>query len=211
MKILVRKDVYEKWLIKAGFPVGTIHGFYKKVSDCPARWEYVDYDEMLKNANNNDRRAYIANRARLITDVKELAVNKKDYLTAGKQKLSQMLNEAKKRFVICKLNNRRVTNVNQKHIFKNKNSIDNQIMRVRALPFVFPIIEKYGKRGLKTEIGNSVFQEIIGKADLTDKNGNKRRCAITVIVVFDKTTKKQELTQLSVFIVDNKVIKSIDT
>ncbi len=76
---------------------------------------------------------------------------------------------------------------------------------------MFPIIEKYGKRGVKTEKGNSVFQEIIGKADLTDKNGNKKSCAITVIVVFDKKTKKQELSQLSVFVVDNKVIKSIDT
>lgn len=41
MKIMIRKDLYDEFMQKAGLPVGTVHGFYKKVSDCPSKWEYV--------------------------------------------------------------------------------------------------------------------------------------------------------------------------
>ncbi len=198
-------------LEKAGLPVGTISGNYRKVADNPSKWEWVTHEEMMRHAGSNDRRAYLANKAQLITGIKELPANSGNYLSLGKKKLADMQREAHRRNIVCRINKCRVTAVNQTHIFKDKNSIANQTMRVRALPFVFPIIEKYGKRGLKTVRGDSEFQEIVGKADLTDRNGVKKRCAVTVIVVRNRKTNRQSLTQLSVFVVDNKVVKSFDT
>lgn len=222
MKLVVRKDAFDEIMKKleknngseinkAGLPVGTIHGNYKKVSDNPSKWEFITHENVMKNVGSNDRRAYLANKAPLITGISELSANTKNYLTVGREKLADMQKEVSERKVICRINNCRVTAVNQTHIFKDKNSIDNQTMRVRALPFVFPIIEKFGVRGLKTVRGDSEFQEIVGKADLTNRKGIKKRCAIAVIVVRNKKTNRQHLTQLSVFVIDNKVIKSFDT
>lgn len=171
---------------KAGKPIGTISGNYRKVADNPSKWEWVTHEDMMRHTSSNDRRAYLANKARLMTGIKELPANSGNYLSLGKKKLADMQREANRRNIVCKINKCKVTVINQSHIFKAKNSVSNQILRVKALPFVFPIIEKYGKRGLKTIRGDSEFQEIVGKADLTDRHGVKKRCAITVIVVHNK-------------------------
>lgn len=198
-----------KEMVKAGLPVGTISGNYKKISDNPAMWKYLTEEEILKNESGNDRRAYLANKAQLITNVQELACTEKNYKSIGTAYLSEMRNEVNTRDVICKANNRKVVDVNTTHIFKDKNTDFNKTLRVRALPFVFPIIEKYGKKGLVTRKIDGVYTEIVGKADITVK-GEKKRCAIAVVLVTNKA-KVQYLTQLSVFVVNNKVIKSLTT
>ncbi len=201
----------ENSMKKAGLPIGTISGNYKKVSDNPSKWEYLTQEQVFKDEGNNDRRAFLANKAKLIVGISEETCNEKDYLAKGKKKLADMQKEVKSRSIVCKLNNYQVNNVDQLHIFKDKNTDANKALRVRALPFVFPIIEKYGVRGMKNTIGDEEYQEIVGKADLTNKKGVKKRCAITVTVKRNLKTNRQCLTQLSVFVVDNKVIKSFAT
>lgn len=209
-KIVVRKDLYDEIMNKAGLPTGTISGNYKKVADNPSKWEYVTQEQILKNESGNDRRAYLANKAPLIIDVQELSATEKNYKAVGTAYLLKMRNEVFTRNVICKENNKKVSDVDVKHIFKDKNTDENRTLRVRALPFVLPIIEKYGKRGIITKRPAGTFTEIVGKADITMKNGAKKRCAIAVILVTDKKN-RQSLKQLSVFVVNNKVIKSLAT
>ena len=209
-KFVIRKDVYDEIVNKAGLPIGTISGNYKKVADNPSKWEYVTQEQVLKNESGNDRRAYLANKAPLITDVQELSATEKNYKAIGTAYLLKMRNEVFTRTVICKENNKKVSDVDVKHIFKDKNTDENRTLRVRALPFVLPIIEKYGKRGIITKRPDGTFTEIVGKADITMKNGAKKRCAIAVILVTDKKN-RQSLKQLSVFVVNNKVIKSLAT
>lgn len=196
---------------KAGLPVGTISGSYKKISDNPSQWEYVTQEHIFDTAGNNDRRAYLANKARLITGIEELACTEKNFFAIGKEKLNQMNTEVKQRDVICKINQRKINHVDQNHIFRDKNTDENKALRVRALPFVLPIIEEYGVRGKKRIVGDNEYQEIVGKADLTNRKGTKTRCAITIILKRNLKTESQELRQLSVFVVDNKVIKSFAT
>lgn len=202
--------LFENELDKAGLPVGTIHGNYKKISDNPSEWEFVTQERAFKELSGNERRAWLANKAQLITDTMELSCTTKNYKSLGTWYLAKMQNEVFTRDVVCHLNNKRIVDVDQKHIFKDKNTEENKALRVRALPFVLPIIEKYGKRGLKTERTEGTYQEIVGKADITVKNGTKKRCAIAVILFTDKKD-RQHLKQLSVFVVDNKVIKSLAT
>lgn len=209
-KILNGEKVEESQGIeKAGLPVGTISGNYKKIADNPSKWEYLTQEQVFKNESGNERRAFLANKAPLITDIQELPCNEKNYKSVGTAFLYKMRNEVFTRDVICKANNKKVVDVNTSHIFKDKNTDENKTLRVRALPFVLPIIEKYGKRGLVTKRPDGIFTEVVGKADITVK-GKKRRCAIAAVLVTNKKD-RQALTQLSVFIVDNKVIKSLAT
>lgn len=194
---------------KAGLPVGTISGNYKKVSDNPSKWEYLTQEQVFKNESGNERRAFLANKAPLITDIQELPCTEKNYKSVGTAFLYKMRNEVFTRDVVCKANNKKVVDVNVSHIFKDKNTDENKSLRVRVLPFVLPIIEKYGKKGLVTKRPDGVFTEVVGKADITVK-GIKKRCAIAAVLVTNKKD-RQALTQLSVFVVDNKVIKSLAT
>ena len=40
--------LFENELDKAGLPVGTIHGNYKKISDNPSEWEFVTQEQAFK-------------------------------------------------------------------------------------------------------------------------------------------------------------------
>jgi len=204
------EELEAEYIEKAGLPVGTISGNYKKISDNPSKWEYLSQDEIFNNESGNERRAFLANKAQLITDTQELPASEKNYKAVGTAYLFKMRNEVFTRDVICKANNKKVVDVDTNHIFKDKNTDANKTLRVRALPFVLPIIEKYGKKGLVTKRKDGIYTELVGKADITTKGGNKKRCAIAVILVTDKKN-RQSLKQLSVFVVDNKVIKSLTT
>lgn len=197
------------YIEKAGLPVGTIRGNYKKVADNPSRWEYLTQEKIFKNESNSERRAFLANKTLLITDVMELPCNKGNYKAVGTAYLFRIRNEVFTRDVICKANNKKISDVDTRHIFLDRHSVEDKMLRVRALPFVLPIIERYGKKGLVTKRADGIFTEIVGKADIT-VTGVRKRCAIAVILVTDKRN-RQCLKQLSVFVVNNKVIKSLAT
>lgn len=176
----------------------------------PSRWEHISFDDVMKEGvSANDRRAYIANTATLITSVKELNVNKDNYKKVGNVYLKLMQCSVQNRRVVCKVNNKAVLNVNQSHIFINRHRCDNVLLRVRALPFVLPIIERYGKRGKVSIVNGKKYYEVVGKADITQADGKKKRRAVVVILKDDNGG--QSLEGKSPIVVNNKFIKSLPT
>ena len=78
------------------------------------------------------------------------------------------------------------------------------------MPFVLPIIEKYGKRGKFTENEKGDFQEIVGRAKVKNTKGKSQNVGISVIVA-DNGKGGQTIKFVSVFVIESKLIKSYPT
>lgn len=194
-------------LEKAGVPIGSKSGNYIKVADNPSKWEWIPIKNKVES--NTQRRTRIANSANLIKGIKTLNVNSKNYKQVGNQYLAKMKQEIKKRNIICKVNGKRITDIT-KHIYIQRHSLKDKIQRTEVLPLVFPILEKYGKKGKYQVDPKGDYQEIVGRAEIINKSGKKQNIGIAVIVA-DNRKGGQTVKFVSVFVVDNKLIKSCHT
>lgn len=192
---------------KAGVPIGTVSGNYKKISDNPSKWEWIPIKNKVESGNQ--RKIRIANSAVLIQGIKTLNVNSKNYRQVGAKYLNQMEKEIKKRKIICKVNGKRITGVT-KHIYIQHHSLKSKIQRTEVLPFIFPILEKYGKKGKYQTDPKGDYQEVVGRAEIINKKGKKQNIGIAVIVA-DNGKGGQTVKFISVFVVDSRLIKSSHT
>ena len=192
---------------KAGVPIGTVSGNYQKTADNPSVWEWIPHKNHTEN--NTQRRIRIANTATLITGIPKLNVNKNNYLQVGNNYLTKMQNEVDSRNVICKVNGKQVTDISR-HIYIQRHSLADRIQRTEVLPFVLPIIEQYGRRGLFTKDPKGDFQEVVGRAQIKNSSGQNQNVGIAVVVA-DNGKGGQTVKFISVFVVDNRLIKSYPT
>lgn len=191
---------------KAGLPVGTVSGNYKKIADNPSVWDYVPKKNPVEN--NTQRRVRIANTAPLITGISQLDVNKNNYLQVGNDYLNQMQKDVDSRDVICKVNGKKVTDIS-KHIYIQRHSLTEKIQRTQVLPFVLPIIEKYGKKGKFEKNSKGDYQEVVGRAEIN--NADKKQNVGISVIVADNGKGEQTVKFISVFVVENRLIKSYPT
>jgi hypothetical protein len=159
--------------------------------------------------SNNQRRIDAANRAQLITGVEQANANSANYKLVARRELQKITDRIKsEKGVYCEaLGNRKLAGILKNHLtYKggNPRQIMDVIKRTRLLPFVVPIIEKYGLySGEKRENKHGGYDyELVGKAEI---EGEKQ--AITVIVS-EMRTNKDNLIYISVFGVQDNMIKS---
>jgi len=133
----------------------------KRVND---HWEY-EYP-----STNNERRANLANQTELITGIKPLEVTEQTAVRIGRSYLSK-IEQALKSGVNCKyLQNRKVVGMLPNHLFesrKRQRNIKDILERVKLLPFVLPLIQKYGhiSEAQKNNMGG-YYYELTGKAEI---------------------------------------------
>ena len=165
-------------------------------------WEYV-YPQ-----TNNERRANIANQTDLITGIQPLSVNSSNVVNVVNNYF-MLIQQAIDKGVKCRwLQNRKVAGIIQGHFFKvhgDARDADVILSRAKLLPFVLPIIEKYGhiSHVQKNNLGGYDY-ELVGRSEI-----NGKRYAITVIL--SDTDKDKNLLYISVFGLQNKMIKSMFT
>ena len=159
--------------------------------------------------SNTQRRIRLANKAPLITGITPLDVNDGNYLRIGNDYLAGMRKEIASRTVICKTSGKRLVKITP-HIYVKRHTLKSKILRTTVLPFVIPIIEKYGEAGKITTDPKGDYQEIVGKAELKDEKGNLKKIGIAVIVADDGKGSK-EIKFISVFVIESGLIKSCPT
>ena len=216
--LVVRKDVYEGLcdflgIEKAGFPVDTRHGNYVKVADNPALWEYIPLTKPKEG--ENERRVRLANKVTTIPKTPDnqvlMNVNTSDYKTKGLNYIKNLNAELAKNDYYCHVNGKKIKYITP-HIYTKRHSLDSQIDRTKVLPYIMDILtdKRYGTKGKFTEDSRGDYREIVGKAEVKDKSGAYTKVGIAVIVA-DDGKGSSEVKGISVFVVRNRLIKSVPT
>lgn len=219
VKFMIKKSVYNDLINmygdflfeKSGKGVGTISGDYIKVKDNPAVWEYKTKENVLKYASENQRRIYFANIAHYVdSSIKQIPnVTKKNYLSIAKNEFNKMDNmiSDKKNPVICKVLRKPIVNISRHMLNPKKHTVKQMIERTAVLPFVMPIIQKYGIfAGTRKDTDGAIYTELIARTKLNIK-GKLKKVGISVVVKENDTT-GLELAFVSVFPVESNLIKS---
>ena len=213
MKLLVRKNIYFDVLgiIKSGAAIGTISGNSIKTKDNPARWEVLTDDNVLKYASEKQRRIYFANKAHYVdSSVKQIpGVTPKNYFTIATNEFNAMdiAVADKKNPIVCKILKKPVTYISRHLLNPKKHPMFQRVIRTSIMPFIFPIIQKYGVfAGNRNEPDGTKSTELIARANINIKGKNKK-VGISVVV---KDTNKSglELAFISVFPIESNLIKS---
>ena len=149
----------------------------------------TDHWEYKYPQDNTSRRINHANQLELITGIKPLNVTTGNIYQVIKN-YEQIFNQAVQKGLKCKwLQNRKVDGLVTRHIakkHKQKRPATDIIERVRLLPFVLPIIQKYGHVShMEKNAYGGYDYELVGKAEI---NGKKH--AITVIMSDSRKTPK---------------------
>lgn len=216
MKVIVREDVYNEliksfYIQKGGVAVGTISGHSIKTKDNPVRWEVMNDSNVLQYASEKQRRIYFANKSHYVDNsiTQITGVNAKNYKTIANSEFNKMdiAVADKTNPIICKLLKKPVVSISRHILNPKKHSLSERIIRTSLLPFVFPIIQKYGVfAGNRIESDGNKSTELIARAKITVK-GKVKKVGISVIL---KETNKNglELAFISVFPVESNLIKS---
>ena len=216
MKVVVRKDVYNElydklFILKGGVCIGTISGHSIKTKDNPARWEVLTDDNVLKYASEKQRRIYFANKAHYVdSSVKQIqGVNASNYKLIATSEFNQMdidiadVNNP----IVCKLLKKPVVSISRHILNPKKHSLSERIIRTSLLPFVFPIIQKYGVfAGNRIESDGTKSTELIARAKITVK-GKVKKVGISVVLK-ETNSSGVEFAFISVFPVESNLIKS---
>ena len=213
---VIRKDVYDElsknfYFQKGGVAVGTISGHSIKTKDNPVRWEVMNDSNVLQYASEKQRRIYFANKAHYVDNsVTQIpGVNKKNYKTIATGIFNQMDIDVadKSNPIICKLLKKPVTSISRHLLNAKKHTVPEMVIRTSLLPFVFPIIQKYGVfAGNRIEPDGNKSTELIARAKITVK-GKVKKVGISVILK-DTDASGLELVFISVFPVESNLIKS---
>ena len=210
---MVKKNIYFNTLeiLKSGAAVGTISGNSIKTKDNPARWEVLTADNVIKYASEKQRRIYFANKAHYVdSSVKQIqGVTPKNYLTIANNEFTQMDIDVadKKNPIICKVLNKPVVTISRHLLNPKKHTMSQRVIRTSIMPFIFPIIKKYGVfAGNRQETDGTKSTELIARANITIK-GKAKKVGISVVV---KETNQSglELAFISVFPIESNLIKS---
>jgi hypothetical protein len=186
----------------AGMGKAKTHKFINKkwVND---HWEY-EYPQ-----DNTARRVNHASQVELITGIAPLNVNPGNVYQAIKN-YEQVFKRAVKNGIKCKwIQNRKVAGFVGSHLTKkqgNNRPLSEIIERAALLPFVLPIIQKYGHVSHVEKNQNGGYDyELVGKAEIKG-----RKYAITVIMS-DSQKRPKNLVCVSLFGFTKNVIKSLAT
>jgi hypothetical protein len=138
-------------------------------------WEYT-YPQA-----NNERQVNAASQAELITGIQPLSVNPSNVVNTGRNYF-KVIQQAIDRGIKCKwLQNRRIAGIVKDHFFKvhgNARPMSTILEHAALLPFVLPIIEKYGHVShVEKNDSGGYYYELVGKAEI---NGKKH--AITLVL-----------------------------
>jgi hypothetical protein len=166
-------------------------------------WEYK-YPQ-----DNAGRRVNHANQVELITGIKPLKVTPGDVDQIIKS-YEQTFRQAVRNGLKCKwIQNRKVDGFVAKHLTRKQGytrPIHEVIDRVRLLPFVLPVIQRYGHIShVGRNPSGGYDYELVGKAEI-----NGKKYAITVIMSDDRKNPKN-LVCVSLFGFTRNMIKSLAT
>lgn len=217
MRILVRKDVYEEILKsllmqKSGVGIGTISGHSIKTKDNPSRWESLTDANVLKYASEKQRRIYFANKAHYVhSSVQQIqGVNASNYNTIATAEFNKMdiAIADENNPIECKLLKKPIVSIARHILNPKKHNLRERIIRTSLLPFVFPIIQKYGVfAGNRIEPDGNKSTELIARAKITVK-GKVKKVGISVVLKETNST-GLELAFISVFPVESESVKFI--
>lgn len=162
--------------------------------------------------SQNKLDAIEANTAPEIKNISLLSVNKKNYVSEGIKYLDETIGgKIKDGKVFCKATGQKVEGYNKKHLYINSHSEDEQIMRTKLLPFVLPVIEKYGKKGTdsrKMDYGDSVA--LLARTKIINNSGLEQKIGIKVVLAPNKNNQLL-LDFVSIFPIESRLIKSAVT
>lgn len=220
VKFVIGKEIHDELMEKygdiflfkkSGKGIGTISGDYIKVKDNPAVWEYKTKENVLKYANENQRRIYFANISHYVdSSIKQIPnVTKKNYLSIATNEFNKMDNMVSNtnKPIICKTLNKPIVKISRHILNPKKHTIKQMVERTSILPFVMPIIQKYGIfAGNRKDSKGTMYTELIARARITN-NGNIKKIGISVVVKETDST-GLELAFISVFPVESNLIKS---
>jgi hypothetical protein len=162
-------------------------------------WEY-EYPE-----TNNERRANIATQTKLITGIQPLAVNLSNVVNVVNNYF-RLIQQAIDKGVKCRrLQNRKVAGIAKNHFFRahgKARPMDTILKRASLLPFILPIIERYGHVSHTEKNAQGGYDyELVSRAEI-----NGKKYAITLVL----TDRGKDLLYISIFGLQNKMVKSLD-
>lgn len=213
MKLLVRKDVFDEiiksYIARWGYP-----GHY--------RYKYYEPDKGYKHGcggltkqnsgiDQNKLDAMECNTAPEIKPIPLLKCNRKNYLTEGLKEIQKYRDRVHREDVFCKATGQKIADINGDHLYKDARDDEEKYLRTRLLPYLMPIIEQYGKKGSDSrpmKFGNSVC--LLAKTKIINEQGFEQKIGIKVVLAPDKNN-NLELDFISLYSIENKLIKSIDT
>ena len=198
----------------------------------PGEWIYLPYnikdlsDKQTGDDEKDKRRAReiiermnLAIQAPVIKKINPIKVpngNEKFLSNFLKPYLDKIDNEIKNGNLRCRANGKTVVQFLRTHCYKNKNGIrknDDLQNHAGYLPFVIPLIKKYGitdKSMNRVDNKGGEFIELVGRADIINPNTNKKERVGISIVLVTLGNKKSLLKDISVFKIFDKysLIKS---
>ena len=155
--------------------------------------------------SNNERRVYVANQAELIPlGIKPLTVNASNVIAVANRFFAEFQQRVNSGLRCKALQKIKVAGIDDKHFFIKQGKARKAkelVRRAALLPFIIPIIEKYGSVSHAQKNSSGTYDyELVARADI-----NGKRHAITLIL----SQKPNGLLYLSVFDIQNKWVKSL--
>lgn len=214
MRLLVRKDVFiqicKSLFNSSDHPRGAGGKFITKFAPDTGH-NGGGLTKQNSGIDQNKCDAMECNSAPEIKSLPLLKCNRTNYLTKGNEAIQEMRDRVHKEKVYCKATGQRIADINGKHLYKDARDDEEKYLRTKLLTYLMPIIEQYGKKGSDSrpmKYGKSVC--LLAKTKIINEQGFEQKIGIKVVLAPDKDN-NLELDFVSLYSIESKLIKSIDT